>query len=212
MAASTGEMDKAMRERLSAIADGEADEAAVRQACGEWRDQPAVATAWRDYHLIGDVMRSDDLASDAGHDAAFLDAFRARLAQEPVVIAPSRDPAPLDGEAAPPSSRRVWLASSAVAAGFLAVAGVLVVTRAPEIGPSPATQIAAADGGPIVRASASGAMPAPDMQPLVVANGKLIRDARLDNYLKAHKQFSGTSALGAPSAFLRSATSDASNR
>ena len=40
----------------------------------------------------------------------------------------------------------------------------------------------------------------------LVANGKLIRDARLDSYLAAHKQFAGTSALGVPSGFLRSAT------
>ena len=48
--------------------------------------------------------------------------------------------------------------------------------------------------------------------PAVVANGKLIRDARLDQYLAAHKQFGGSSALGVPSGFLRSATYDASER
>ena len=42
----------------------------------------------------------------------------------------------------------------------------------------------------------------------VVADSKLIRDAQLDRYLAAHKQFAGTSALGVPSAFLRSATVD----
>jgi sigma-E factor negative regulatory protein RseA len=42
----------------------------------------------------------------------------------------------------------------------------------------------------------------------VVADAHLIRDARLDRYLAAHKQFAGTSALGVPSAFLRSATVD----
>jgi sigma-E factor negative regulatory protein RseA len=40
----------------------------------------------------------------------------------------------------------------------------------------------------------------------VVASGQVIRDARLDRYLDAHKQFAGSSALGVPSAFLRSAT------
>jgi len=46
----------------------------------------------------------------------------------------------------------------------------------------------------------------------LVANGKLIRDARLDRYLAAHKQFAGTSALGVPSGFLRSATVDTAER
>jgi sigma-E factor negative regulatory protein RseA len=46
----------------------------------------------------------------------------------------------------------------------------------------------------------------------LVADGKLIRDSRLDRYLEAHKQFAGTSALGVPSAFLRSATLDSPAR
>jgi sigma-E factor negative regulatory protein RseA len=43
----------------------------------------------------------------------------------------------------------------------------------------------------------------------VVADVRLIRDAQLDRYLAAHKQFAGSSALGVPSAFLRGATVDA---
>ena len=40
----------------------------------------------------------------------------------------------------------------------------------------------------------------------------MIRDAQLDRYLAAHKQFAGTSALGVPSAFLRGATLDTASR
>jgi sigma-E factor negative regulatory protein RseA len=46
----------------------------------------------------------------------------------------------------------------------------------------------------------------------LIANGKLIRDARLDRYLAAHKQFAGSSALGVPSGFLRNATAIESDR
>jgi sigma-E factor negative regulatory protein RseA len=42
-----------------------------------------------------------------------------------------------------------------------------------------------------------------------VRGGTVLRDARLDRYLAAHKQFAGSSALGVPSSFLRSATVDA---
>jgi sigma-E factor negative regulatory protein RseA len=38
-----------------------------------------------------------------------------------------------------------------------------------------------------------------------VAVGELIRDRELDQYLLAHKQFAGSSVLGAPSGFLRNA-------
>ena len=37
-------------------------------------------------------------------------------------------------------------------------------------------------------------------------NSQFVRDAQLDRYLAAHKQFAGSSALGVPSGFLRSAT------
>jgi sigma-E factor negative regulatory protein RseA len=40
------------------------------------------------------------------------------------------------------------------------------------------------------------------------ANGKLLRDPRLDRYLSAHQQFAGSSALGVPSGFLRNAAAD----
>ena len=47
---------------------------------------------------------------------------------------------------------------------------------------------------------------------VLIANGKQIRDARLDRYLAAHKQFAGSSALGVPSGFLRNATAIETDR
>ena len=46
----------------------------------------------------------------------------------------------------------------------------------------------------------------------LVVDGRLIRDARLERYLAAHKQFAGSSVLGVPSGFLRNAAADAPNR
>jgi sigma-E factor negative regulatory protein RseA len=43
-------------------------------------------------------------------------------------------------------------------------------------------------------------------------DGRLVRDPSLDRYLDAHKHFSGSSALGVPSSFLRGATTDATAR
>jgi sigma-E factor negative regulatory protein RseA len=58
-------------------------------------------------------------------------------------------------------------------------------------------------------ASADAAAPVPAT---LVLTGKLLRDAQLDAYLAAHEQFAGSSALGMPSAFLRSATVGAPGR
>jgi sigma-E factor negative regulatory protein RseA len=213
------EQQAALRERLSALADGELDGSAVAQACGQWRESAEAQTAWHAYQLIGDVLRSDDLASDPARDADFLNAFRARMATEPVVLAPQ----PLESPpvVAQPSAARAangaasrrwsWIAPSAVAAGFVAVAGVVMLTRTPTALPDARpdggmAQVAPVRGGPQL-ANASTQAPSFATEPqTLVANGQLIRDARLDRYLDAHKQFAGSSALGVPSGFLRSAT------
>jgi sigma-E factor negative regulatory protein RseA len=192
-------------ERLSAMVDGEAEGAAVERLCTVWREQPAARACWHAYHLIGDVLRSEDLSSDAKRDAAFLRAVRERLAKEPIVLAPATEAvAPV--VAAPNiaavnerfSRWRNWSAPIAVAAGFVAVVGVLLVTQAPA--PTAAPALADAPNASAVRNAAG---PAPvlastaDAEPQsVVGSGKVIRDARLEHYLAAHKQFAGSSALG----------------
>jgi sigma-E factor negative regulatory protein RseA len=215
---STDSADRAARlEQLSALADGELGETAAAQACAAWRGDADIRASWHAFHLIGDVLRSEDLAANPARDAAFLAALRLRLDAEPVVLAPQ----PLEQPVLPPArtlvvangaraGRRPWMAASVVAAGFVAVAGVLVLTRAPATLPAGTTLAQGAAGVQALNASAPLAAAA-DPQ-VLVANGKLIRDVRLDRYLAAHKQFAGTSALGVPSGFLRSATADAADR
>jgi len=203
-------------ESLSSLVDGELEASAVARACGQWRDDHETRAQWHAYHLIGDVLRSDDLATDGEHDAGFLAAFRQRLANEPVVLAPS---APSVRQAPIPVRRRSWATPMAVAAGFVAVAGVLVVTQMSgglslRGGQSQADLARASNvlGGTVVVAAgpASGAVASDP--PVVVLNGQLIRDVRLDEYLAAHKKFGGSSAPGGPSGFLRNAAADGSAR
>ena len=218
------EANAAARERLSALLDGELDGNAVTQACAQWRDSAESRSTWHAYGLIGDVLRSDDLAGDAARDAGFLVALRARMASEPVVLAPQplELPAPV---ALPAAARAVaggatrrwssWIVPTAVAAGFVAVAGVLTLTR-PGLLPerADATSVARATApAPSPTAATLVGTPAPAAEPQTfVASGQLIRDARLDRYLAAHKQFAGSSALGVPSAYLRNATAEVSGR
>jgi len=217
-------------ERLSAMVDGELDATALAQACIDWRDDGESRATWHSYQLIGDVLRSEDLASNAGRDAAFLMALRGRLAAEPVVLAPSRvsDQVSEGAEVAQVASngrsrarRWTWRSSSAVAAGFVVVAGALVMTRSNE--PRGDAQEVASVAGPVqapvaaAGRNATAAVVAPaavqvNEPQTLVANGQVIRDARLDRYLAAHKQFAGTSALGIPSAYLRSATVESRDR
>jgi len=111
------EKGSAAAEQLSALADGEVDAAAAGAACGAWKTDAELRRTWHAWHLIGDVLRSEDLASSAERDQRFLVALRGRLALEPVVLAPEARPAAV----AAASGRRLggrWLVPSAVAAGF----------------------------------------------------------------------------------------------
>jgi sigma-E factor negative regulatory protein RseA len=220
------ETDAAARERLSALVDGELEERAVAQACAHWRESPESRATWHSYQLIGDVLRSDDLAADAARDARFVATLRARLATEPVVLAPqpvaaSRPDVHAQAARATSASARrwSWMTPTAVAAGFVAVAGVLTLTRTSDVLPDrPAAtslaQVTPALASPVLaRPTLAGpsSPSAPEPQTFV-ANGELIRDARLDRYLAAHKQFAGSTALGVPSGFLRNATAEAVGR
>ena len=194
------------RQALSALVDGDGTDA--EQACRAWGDGADARADWHTYHLIGELLRSDDVRCDARHDAQFLGRLRQCLAAEPVVLAPLA-PAPVGHRG---RWRRAWVAPMAVAAGFVAVAGVLVVTRvaAPEgsvqdrsallAGPSAGQ---AASG--LQSASAGATLSAPVPAGLPGAEGRLIRNAELDRYLAAHQQYSNTSTVAVPGGSVRKA-------
>jgi sigma-E factor negative regulatory protein RseA len=171
----------AARESLSAALDGQAG--ALDPACRAWRDDEQARATWHRYHLIGDVMRSQELATEPAHDAAFLQAIRQRLAAEPVVLAPAA--------LVPANARPRWWAPAAAAAGVAAVAGVLVVSRlaAPDASTA-APQALAEATAPLA------ALPAP-------SSAQVIRDARLDEYLRAHQSARGGVGAAVPGSALR---------
>ena len=210
-----GPFDESAKERLSALADGEIDGVEPASLCAGWSVDEGVRRDWHTWHLIGDVLRSEDLASDPRRDRQLCTAIRARLRDEPIVLAPSREPGGRRGR---------WAVGGAIAAGLVLVVGTFTVLR-PLVDPAP-TVVAQAER-PSTTAAGVAAAPTPQRQPvadepvgggplpsdeLVVADMRLIRDAQLDRYLAAHKQFAGTSALGVPSAFLRGATLDTASR
>lgn len=193
----------APRQWLSDLADGRLEAHALADACGRWESDVEARRTWHAYQLIGDVLRSDDLARPASGDAAFLQALRQRLADEPVVLAPSPTPLPAASERRPPARARghrpLWLVPMAAAAGFVAVAGVMVVLQsvpggngfdAPQMAATPpaAVNVRAAAPGWVVPAGAPGTAP--------VAAGQMLRDARVDEYLRAHREV----LMGSPAA------------
>jgi len=184
--------------QLSALCDGEADAAEAERSFDQWRDEPSLRARWHAYQWIGDVMRSDDLAVAAEHDQAFLLALRARLAEEPIVLAPTRGRS-LDDVVAPApvavvaGSRRMrWGAPVAMAAGVM-VTGALVMMNFSRSSPQTAPATLLVEATPALPAAAhdnaaSGATQVGDM----------LRDPELDRYLNAHRQFVGGASLAVP--------------
>jgi sigma-E factor negative regulatory protein RseA len=179
------------RQWLSDLADGRLQGDPLAAACRDWAADAEARRTWHAYHLIGDVLRSDDLARPPTADADFMARLRSRLAEEPVVLAP----------AAPTVTTRVrrqfWLMPMAAAAGFVAVAGVVVVLQqaAPQ-GSGFASPQLAASPPPAGLRTVSTLAGTPAVLPAGVARGEMLRDARVDEYLRAHRDL----LVGSPAA------------
>ncbi len=76
-----------LRERVSALMDGEAPPGSQGEVWAELARDPEARAAWLRYHRLGDWLRSADLHGGFD-DAAFLRRFGERLRAEPVRFAP----------------------------------------------------------------------------------------------------------------------------
>ena len=159
---------------LSALIDGQADAGEVAQACAAWRDGPEARAQWHRYLLVGDVMRSDELAGRPAADERFLQALRVRLADEAVPLAPRSTS---NGPAQRGLRWRRVGGPLAMAAGFAAVAGMVWVLRAtPEetAGPTLARNDSGLRGG--------------NNSSLAIEAVELVRDRTIDRYLEDRRQ------------------------
>lgn len=162
----------ARTQALCLLMDSQASPDEMDAACAAWRDDPALRGQWHQWQLIGDVMRSDELAMSPSHDEAFLQSLRGRLTAEPVPLAPSA----LSDDALPAGpAERHWRTPLAVAAGLVAVVAALAVTRlsAPEASPARGLMAQAPAAAPTRPATVPVAM---------------LRDAGLDRYVFAHRK------------------------
>jgi sigma-E factor negative regulatory protein RseA len=184
-------------EWLSSLADGEADAGDVERACRQWRADDELRREWHAYHLIGDVLRSDELSKAPDSHAIFLQSLRARLANEPVPLAP----VPLTAEPRP----RRWLAPVAVVAGFAVVGVSVLVLRPGSTGPTGWNEpIAVVQPGNSDTVRRVGHASAPLSSQTLVIDGQVIRDARLDAYFEAHRGAIGPMPSAVPGGALRS--------
>ena len=202
------------RRILSALADGDATDGEAARAFQAWRDDADARSSWHAYQLIGDVLRSDDLAVEPAADEAFLVALRTRLAAEPVVLAPQprleETPIPLpavaNASATVARARGRWQGPLAMAAGFLAVIGTLNVVRPFNHGGA-APLASSAASGPVLASTASvnnGGVVATSLQtaPQTPAQTQAVAD-QLAPYLAAHRQSTMSGPFQMPGSDLR---------
>ena len=189
------------REMVSALADGELHAAALAGCLENMRADPALQSDWAAWHLIGDVLRSPDLAS-ATPPAVFLSRLRDGLQAESVPVQGA--PALLQVQAPVADSQVKRPAANdsdfrwKLVAGFASLAAVAAIAwnavgmqDAASVQPQLASAPAPVQPGPLLASGESNVM---------------IRDARLDELMAAHRQFGGGAALKMPSEALRNAT------
>lgn len=190
------------RELISAMADSEVRREAFARGMDIAAREPAALEAWQTYHLIGDVLRAGELAAGT-LPAVFLSQLRLRLQQEPRLAAAASSEAPeIAARAAMPrqpasndASFRWKLAAGL--ASLTAVAAIAWSTVGGLAGKPEQAQLAAVPAATAPAANAPGAM---------------IRDPRLDEFLAAHRQLAGASALQTPAGFLRNAAFEGGSR
>ncbi len=129
---------------VSALLDGELDDAETRRAISRLRDDGAAGARWREYCAVSDALHGDAGASDA-----FMARFRDALESEPTVLAPMRarriQPAPY-----------LWTAAAAAMAAITWTVWTAAPTE-PGVAPMATAQsLAALD----VKQAANDVMPA----------------------------------------------------
>lgn len=207
------ELKQIQKEHLSALADGQLAPEEMSAALAFAASVEGQQT-WQLYQLVGDVLRSPELAHHAQHDV--LPGVRAQLAREP---RPQHQPlTPVAQALRQGVGAQDTAANSAVfrwkmAAGLASVAAVAALgwglLLSGGAGPAVGVQLAASSQpAPAVTVAVEGDRGAhPDEGAQV-----MLRDPRLDELLAAHRQYSGVAALQMPADFLRNANFSNSTR
>lgn len=173
------------QERVSAALDGEScDGLAPEQLVAGFSVTEQVV--WSEYHMVGDALRSNDLAFDPNSSARFMARFSETLALEAHVLVPA-----VAAKAASSAAHKPLLRRFAPGAMIAVAAASLTWIAVPQL------QQVASHG-------ASNGL----QRVAYVQNGQqggMIRDADLDQYLAAHEQFSQQPSLAGSMPFIRTA-------
>lgn len=162
-------------ERISALMDGELEDFEVAGQLKQLVTDESRLGAWREYHLIGDVLRGECLRG-----SVFSQAFQAKLAAEPTVLAPR-------AIAAVPRKAKLYAMSAAAS-----VAGVAAVVWL-ALG-----NYAGLPGGQIAqREAAQPVMAGQAATPVAAARPEV------SDYLLAHQEYSPANSMRGVASYIR---------
>jgi sigma-E factor negative regulatory protein RseA len=206
------------KEQISAFADGELSEAQADVVLAALRTEQGLA-AWNAYHLIGDAVRSDEMAVEMSPE--FFSKFSARLDAEPTVIAPVAAPEPADRQ-----DKRMVANGGSIGIGGLTVRRFAIPALALSLAaaivfilqPHPATVVATGVATPDVASTAAPAQQAATTAAVAPAGpaagspavaslareGEVVRDPKIDKFLDTHQHYStqqSTEQYGRSAAF-----------
>lgn len=183
-------------ERLSALADDQVQGDDFANAMLEIAMNDQLNQSWHVYQIIGDVMRSDELAPTS-HELRFWDRLEATLEAEKELITPSIFKiAPIAAKQTSAnewSVRKKWVSG----ASFSAIVA-LVVVGAWQMEEGASQWVSNTSRGDMVTSAPSATV--------IDAQSVIARDPELDALMSAHQQLGGHSAFQMPSGFLRNAT------
>jgi sigma-E factor negative regulatory protein RseA len=200
-------------EQISALVDGCLQgEACAHALNAVLADEQAVQT-WHAYQVVGDVLRSAELAPSHS-DLAFWEKLERRLAQEPqrpqmladdhVAVSPANVAAAVVDTDRPGANAAVFRWKMLATSACVALAGVVGMGLWTQTGQPTAAQMAVA--------TPPAAPEAPQLVTADSSAGTMVRDPRLDELMAAHRQLGGHSALQVPAGFLRNATYEGAAR
>ena len=187
------------REQISALMDGELDEARVQALCAQMKSGENLE-CWTSYHMIGDALRDECIVQ-----SGFSERFAERLAAEPTVLAPGQRSL---GDSVVPIStsrrsnwggRRVQYAMAATAmlaaVGVVGWFGVQEFTLGPGLNqlaltPASSSSLASSNMGTTVAASS-------------VQASRKSGGFGISPYLLVHQEYSPTTAMQGVRPYVR---------
>jgi sigma-E factor negative regulatory protein RseA len=193
-----------MKDQISALLDGELDQAEAGRLIARLKAGGELRRTWDEYHRIGDALR--------GHFAPDVSVrVCARLAEEPTVLAPARAGRLESGSA---QALRRWVLPAAASGAAVALVAWMAIP-----GLAPAPQLAQQGAAPYVAPTAAvpalvaapqvaiGALP-PSPPPTAESGSAL----GVGNYLLAHQRFSPANALQGGAPYVRTVSSEGGQR